>query len=217
MMQVITDMNIQYEDKELLVVYKPAGLATQSARVTSPDLVSSVTRHLKGAPVYVVHRLDQPVRGVMVFAKTKEAAADLSRQVQTKMADKFYYAVTDGVPEQKKGTLEDYLLRDGKTNTSKVVSKSTEGAKAARLNYEVTAQNKTNAVLRIRLDTGRHHQIRVQLANAGIPIVGDAKYNFKETMTRSGNGLLLCSYKIGFKHPKTHKKVEFEIDNPFLI
>ena len=217
MMQAITDMNIQYEDKELLVVYKPAGLATQSARVTSPDLVSSVTRHLKGAPVYVVHRLDQPVRGVMVFAKTKEAAADLSRQVQTKMADKFYYAVTDGVPEQKKGTLEDYLLRDGKTNTSKVVSKSTEGAKSARLDYEVTAQNKTNAILRIRLDTGRHHQIRVQLANAGIPIVGDTKYNFKETMTRSGNGLLLCSYKIGFKHPKTHKKMEFEIRNPFLI
>lgn len=88
------------------------------------------------------------------FAKTKEAAADLSRQVQTKMADKFYYAVTDGVPEQKKGTLEDYLLRDGKTNTSKVVSKSTEGAKSARLDYEVTAQNKTNAILRIRLDTG---------------------------------------------------------------
>ena len=147
----------------------------------------------------------------------EEAAADLSRQVQTKMADKFYYAVTDGVPEQKKGTLEDYLLRDGKTNTSKVVSKSTEGAKSARLDYEVTAQNKTNAILRIRLDTGRHHQIRVQLANAGIPIVGDAKYNFKEAMTRSGNGLLLCSYKIGFKHPKTHKKMEFEIRNPFLI
>ena len=129
----------------------------------------------------------------MVFAKTKEAAADLSRQVQTKMADKFYYAVTDGVPEQKKGTLEDYLLRDGKTNTSKVVSKSTEGAKSARLDYEVTAQNKTNAILRIRLDTGRHHQIRVQLANAGIPIVGDAKYNFKEAMARSGNGLLQAS------------------------
>ena len=80
----------------------------------------------------MVHRLDQPVRGVMVFAKTKEAAADLSRQVQTKMADKFYYAVTDGVPEQKKGTLEDYLLRDGKTNTSKVVSKKYGGRKVSK-------------------------------------------------------------------------------------
>ena len=216
---------ILFEDKEIIVCRKPAGIAVQNARIGAMDLESSLKNYLamqdgggRRIPyLAVIHRLDQPVRGVMVFAKTKEAAADLSRQVQTKMADKFYYAVTDGVPEQKKGTLEDYLLRDGKTNTSKVVSKSTEGAKSARLDYEVTAQNKTNAILRIRLDTGRHHQIRVQLANAGIPIVGDTKYNFKETMTRSGNGLLLCSYKIGFKHPKTHKKMEFEIRNPFLI
>ena len=215
------NLDILYEDEEVIVCEKPAGVAAQTRRLGQADMESLLKNYRagKGEQPYigVVHRLDQPVRGVMVFAKTKEAAADLSRQVQTKMADKFYYAVTDGVPEQKKGTLEDYLLRDGKTNTSKVVSKSTEGAKAARLNYEVIAQNKTNAVLRIRLDTGRHHQIRVQLANAGIPIVGDAKYNFKETMTRSGNGLLLCSYKIGFKHPKTHKKMEFEIRNPFLI
>lgn len=178
------DINILYEDEEVIVCEKPAGVAAQTRRLGQADMESLLKnyRAAKGEPPYigVVHRLDQPVRGVMVFAKTKEAAADLSRQVQTKMADKFYYAVTDGVPEQKKGTLEDYLLRDGKTNTSKVVSKSTEGAKSARLDYEVTAQNKTNAILRIRLDTGRHHQIRVQLANAGIPIVGDAKYNFKE-------------------------------------
>ena len=215
------NLDILYEDEEVIVCEKPAGVAAQTKRLGQADMESLLKNYRagKGEQPYigVVHRLDQPVRGVMVFAKTKEAAADLSRQVQTKMADKFYYAVTDGVPEQKKGTLEDYLLRDGKTNTSKVVSKSTEGAKSARLDYEVTAQNKTNAILRIRLDTGRHHQIRVQLANAGIPIVGDAKYNFKETMTRSGNGLLLCSYKIGFKHPKTHKKMEFEIRNPFLI
>ena len=204
------NINILYEDEEVIVCEKPAGVAAQTKRLGQADMESLLKNYRAG-------KGEQPVRGAMVFAKTKEAAADLSRQVQTKMADKFYYAVTDGVPEQKKGTLEDYLLRDGKTNTSKVVSKSTEGAKSARLDYEVTAQNKTNAILRIRLDTGRHHQIRVQLANAGIPIVGDAKYNFKETMTRSGNGLLLCSYKIGFKHPKTHKKMEFEIRNPFLI
>jgi len=215
------NLNILYEDESLIVCEKPAGVATQTKRLGQADMESLLKnyRAAKGEPPYigVVHRLDQPVRGVMVFAKTKEAAADLSRQVQTKLADKFYYAVTDGAPEKKKDTLEDYLLRDGKTNTSKVVSKSTEGAKLARLNYEVLEQNKTNAILRIRLDTGRHHQIRVQLANAGIPIVGDAKYNFKEAMARSGNGLALCSYKIGFKHPKTHKKAEFEIPNPFQI
>ena len=157
------NINILYEDEEVIVCEKPAGVAAQTRRLGQADMESLLKNYRagKGEQPYigVVHRLDQPVRGVMVFAKTKEAAADLSRQVQTKMADKFYYAVTDGVPEQ----------------------------------------------------------IRVQLANAGIPIVGDTKYNFKETMTRSGNGLLLCSYKIGFKHPKTHKKMEFEIRNPFLI
>ena len=147
---------ILFEDKEIIVCRKPAGIAVQNARIGAMDLESSLKNYLamqdgggRRIPyLAVIHRLDQPVRGVMVFAKTKEAAADLSRQVQTKTADKFYYAVTDGVPEQKKGTLEDYLLRDGKTNTSKVVSKSTEGAKSARLDYEVTAQNKTNAILR---------------------------------------------------------------------
>ena len=125
------NINILYEDEEVIVCEKPAGVAAQTKRLGQADMESLLKNYRagKGEQPYigVVHRLDQPVRGVMVFAKTKEAAADLSRQVQTKMADKFYYAVTDGVPEQKKGTLEDYLLRDGKTNTSKVVSKSTEG------------------------------------------------------------------------------------------
>ena len=144
------NLNILYEDESLIVCEKPAGVATQTKRLGQADMESLLKnyRAAKGEPPYigVAHRLDQPVRGVMVFAKTKEAAADLSRQVQTKLADKFYYAVTDGVPEKKKDTLEDYLLRDGKTNTSKVVSKSTEGAKLARLNYEVLEQNKTNAI-----------------------------------------------------------------------
>ena len=115
------NINILYEDEEVIVCEKPAGVAAQTRRLGQADMESLLKNYRagKGEQPYigVVHRLDQPVRGVMVFAKTKEAAADLSRQVQTKMADKFYYAVTDGVPEQKKGTLEDYLLRDGKTNT----------------------------------------------------------------------------------------------------
>ena len=162
------NINILYEDEEVIVCEKPAGVAAQTRRLGQADMESLLKNYRagKGEQPYigVVHRLDQPVRGVMVFAKTKEAAADLSRQVQTKMADKFYYAVTDGVPEQKKGTLEDYLLRDGKTNTSKVVSKSTEGAKSARLDYEVTAQNKTNAILRIYRSQARFASGRNALA-----------------------------------------------------
>ena len=215
------DINILYEDEYIIVCEKPAGVATQTKRLGQADMESLLKNYRagKGETPYigVVHRLDQPVRGVMVFAKTKEAAASLSRQVQSKMADKFYYAMTDGIPEKKKGTLEDYLLRDGKTNTSKVVSKTTEGAKLARLDYEVLAQNKTNAILKVQLDTGRHHQIRVQLSNAGMPIVGDTKYNFKAAMQRGQYGLALCAYKIGFKHPKTNKKMEFEISMPFCL
>ena len=124
-------------------------------------------------------------------------------------------AFRDGVPEKKKGTLEDELLQNGKTNTSEVVERGTPQAKHASLSYEVVEQDGKHAVLRIKLDTGRHHQIRVQLAHAGMPIVGDKKYNFKENIAPSGGQLALCSFKIAFRHPKTHRKLEFEIDKPF--
>ena len=116
---------------------------------------------------------------------------------------------------KKKGTLEDELLQNGKTNTSEVVERGTPQAKHASLSYEVVEQDGKHAVLRIKLDTGRHHQIRVQLAHAGMPIVGDKKYNFKENIAPSGGQLALCSFKIAFRHPKTHRKLEFEIDKSF--
>ncbi len=220
-------LNILYEDEAILVCIKEAGVATQTKQMGQKDMESILKNYRvsKGELPYIgiVHRLDQPVSGVMVFAKTKDAAADLSRQIATKAADKYYYAVTDGVPEAKHslkarcGTLEDYLLRDGKANISKVVTKGTEGAKRAELSYEVLTQNGTCAIVRIKLETGRHHQIRVQMANAGWPLVGDKKYNFKENMKSSYGTLSLCSYKIAFKHPVTKKKMEFEIPNPFSL
>lgn len=214
-------LNILHEDDDIIVCVKEAGVATQTKQIGQKDMESMLRtyRMQKGEPAYigVVHRLDQPVTGVMVFAKTKEAAANLSRQIATKAADKFYYAVTDGLPDKKKGTLEDYLLRDGKTNLSKVVSGKTDGAKRAELSYEVIASNDKNAILNVKLATGRHHQIRVQLAHAGCPIVGDRKYNFKENMSASGKPLSLCSYKLAFRHPRTGKNVSFEIDMPYHL
>lgn len=213
--------NILYEDDAIIVCVKEAGVATQTKQIGQRDMESMLKtyRMQKGEVAYigVVHRLDQPVQGVMVFAKTKEAAADLSRQVSTKAADKYYYAVTDGVPDKLAGTLEDYLLRDGKTNTSKVVSSKTTGAKRAELSYEVLDKNDTQALLNIKLATGRHHQIRVQMANAGWPLVGDRKYNFKENMRQGQQSMKLCSYKLVITHPVTKKKLEFEIENPFRI
>lgn len=215
------DFQIIYEDESLIVCRKPAGMAVQTKKLGQADMESLLKNYRadKGEPPYigVVHRLDQPVEGVMVFAKTKETAAALSRQIAAKLADKCYYAVVEGVPEKQRKTLVDYLVRDGRTNTSSVVMRGTPEAKRAELSYEVAEQDGKRAVLRIRLETGRHHQIRVQLAHADLPIVGDRKYNFKENIAPSGGGLMLCSYKIGFKHPKTHKNLVFEIDKPYHL
>ncbi len=216
-------MNIQilYEDEAILVCRKPAGVAVQTRRLGEPDMESLLKNYRASRGeipfIGVVHRLDQPVEGVMLYAKTKQAASALGRQIASAQADKCYYAMTDGVPGRSRDTLEDYLLRDGKANVSSVVTKSTPGAKRAELSYEVLEQDGKRAVLKIRLKTGRHHQIRVQLAHAGFPIVGDRKYNFKENIAPSGRGLELCSYRIAFRHPVTRKKMEFEIDKPFCL
>lgn len=215
------DVSIIYEDEAVLVCKKPAGIAVQTKRLGQADMESLLKNYRvsKGEPPYigVVHRLDQPVEGIMVFAKTKEASVGLCRQIAEGLADKYYYALVEGIPEKRKGKLEDYLRRDGKSNTSSIVEKGTKDAKRAALSYEVIETGKTCSILRICLETGRHHQIRVQLANAGWPIAGDQKYNFKENMRPWGRALALCSCKIGFKHPVTHRKMEFEIDKPFTL
>lgn len=215
------ELQILYEDEELLAVRKPAGVAVQTKRLGVADMESLLKNYRagKGEPPYIgiVHRLDQPVEGVMVFAKTGEAAGSLGKQMQSRQIDKYYYAMVDGVPPKKKGTLEDYLLRDGKTNTSAAVSKETAGARRAALSYEVQETGAGRAILRISLETGRHHQIRVQLANAGWPIVGDRKYNFKENMKPYSGELALCSYKICIRHPKNNKKLMFEIDKNYKL
>ncbi len=216
MMQVITDMNIQYEDKELLVVYKPAGLATQSARVTSPDLVSSVTRHLKGAPVYVVHRLDQPVEGLLVLAKTKQAAAGLSKQLQAGTLNKQYYALVYRGAEElpKEEILADYLWKNPQTQKAEIVAQASGKGKQAKLHYRVMTGKDDIALLDVRIETGRFHQIRAQLVHAGFPILGDQKYGTQTSMERSEElgikNVSLFAYALTFTHPKTGKQMEFQ-------
>lgn len=216
MMQAITDMNIQYEDKELLVIYKPAGLATQSARVTSPDLVSSVMRHLKGAPVYVVHRLDQPVEGLLVLAKTKQAAAGLSKQLQAGTLNKQYYALVYRGAEElpKEEILADYLWKNPQTQKAEIVAQASGKGKQAKLHYRVMTGKDDIALLDVRIETGRFHQIRAQLAHAGFPILGDQKYGTQTSMERSKElgikSVSLFAYALTFTHPKTGKQMEFQ-------
>lgn len=178
-------------------------------------MVSLLKNYLKGGYVAVIHRLDQPVEGVLVFAKTPFAAKELNKGLQGAGFGKHYKAVLWGIPNQEKATLEDYLVKDGRTNTSRVCDPSEKDAKKAVLSYEVIATGKDDgkgiSLVKVKLDTGRHHQIRVQMANMGCPIWGDVKYNTMAVQDRRYRQIALCAYKLEFVHPKTKKKMEFEL------
>ena len=207
-------LDIIYEDAEVLVVRKPAGLAVQTKRLGQKDLESMLKNHLakKGKQPYIgmIHRLDQPVEGILVFAKTPKAAAALSAQAaeKTKGMKKEYLAVVCGNPDQPKGTLCDWLKKDGKTNLSSVVTKGTSDAKEAVLDYEVLKykEEEKRALVKINLKTGRHHQIRVQMAHAGMPLYGDSKYNPEP----GGGTVALCAFRLTFVHPASKKTMTFE-------
>lgn len=215
------EQNIIYEDKEILVCHKPAGLAVQNARIGAADMETALKNYIyAGNPgkmpyLGVVHRLDQPVEGVLVFAKTKKAAAGLTKQLTTSQMTKEYVAVTDHIPEKAKGCLVDFLKKDGKTNTSAVVKEGVEGAKKAILDYEVLEEIEDNrtktgkrVLIKILLGTGRHHQIRVQMSHNGMPLLGDRKYYSEDTSRLS---LGLCSCHLVLRHPGNGKKMEFSV------
>lgn len=232
---------ILYEDNYILVCHKPAGIATQTARIGQADMVSEMENYLarslpqgsrqneteeksahrrgnviKQPHIYVVHRLDQPVEGILVFAKQQAAAAALSVQAAGDEMEKEYLALVCDLREDAadgSGILTDYLLKDGKTNLSRVVPPEVKGAKEARLSYEILREE-WPVVAKIRLYTGRHHQIRVQMANAGLPLLGDRKYAPKEVIALSERlgirDVALCAYRLSFIHPKTKERMQFE-------
>ncbi len=204
--------DIVYEDAQLLICQKPPGLAVQSASLGKKDLESIIRNRLsdegKNANPYlgVIHRLDQPVQGLVAFAKEAKAAALLSEQARDGRMKKYYLAVTDGIPAAQEGTLVNWLQKDGRTNCSKVVPSSAKGAKKASLHYRVLAEKDGRALLEIELHTGRHHQIRVQMAASGTPLAGDMKYN---AAAEKGQGIGLCAHRLALYHPQNGKKMEF--------
>ena len=177
------EKNILYEDRDVLVCRKPSGMPVQAAGIGTMDMESALKNYLaqknpgKMPYLAVIHRLDQPVEGVLVFAKTSGAAGNLSKQIMAGGAGKYYLAVTEGKPEKSEGTLTDYLKKNGRANISQTVPANTPGAKKAILYYKVLDQKEINGkirtLLKIKLETGRHHQIRVQLSHAGMPLLGD--------------------------------------------
>ena len=209
-------LEILYEDSEILVCYKPSGIATQTNKLGEVDMVSLLKNHLKGGYLAVIHRLDQPVEGLLVFAKTAVAAKELNFQLQKYGFGKYYQAVVWNRPQQDKQTLEHYLVKDGKTNTSRISAKGDVDAKRSVLHYEVLQQGKDDGrevtLLKVQLETGRHHQIRVQLSSMGCPIWGDTKYNTMPVQDRRWRQIALCAYRLSLKHPKTKKDMDFEIE-----
>ena len=207
---------IIYEDREILVCYKEAGIPVQSANIQVQDLESMLKNYLRSPYLGIIQRLDQPVEGLMVFAKTPRSAKELSRQLTTSGFGKYYLAVAVGVPSEAEADLTDYLVKDARSNTSHICSKDTPQAKIAKLHYKVlaagtTADGSSCSLLKIHLDTGRHHQIRVQMAHMGHPLIGDRKYNLTGT---SSPKLLLCAFRLSFRHPVTGKKMEFILPVP---
>ena len=265
---------IIFEDDDILICRKPAGMAVQNRKAGSMDLESLLKNYLSvsiadGSIPYlaVIHRLDQPVEGLVIFARTEKAASALSMQMQQGKMSKIYLAVvkrsgkadylTQKKGEQEKnvreksvreksvreknvqeekilnhkeqedriqknsdlelkeqgktlqeGFLEDFLLKDGRTNMSRIVKKNTPGAKKAALFYRVIEENEEKMLVRIKLLTGRHHQIRVQMANAGMPLLGDQKYG-EEKQIKKGGFPALCAAELSFTHPITGRDMHF--------
>ena len=226
-------IDILYEDHDVIVVHKPAGLAVQTRSVAEPDAESLLKKHLKesgsGSYLGIVHRLDQPVEGILVFAKNEKAAAALSEQIRDKGEErktsgknkedpgavKEYLALVFGKMPAEKGTLIDLLMKDARTNTSRVTNDPGVGKRSV-LDYEVIRTGEHLQLLRIRLKTGRHHQIRVQLSHAGCPILGDMKYKSAASeeyaKVHAIRGLQLYADHLVFYHPVSRKKMEFSIE-----
>lgn len=218
--------HILFEDKDILVCRKPAGIPTQSSCISMPDMVSILKNYIhmnsdRKLPPYLglIHRLDQPVEGLLVFARTPAAAKELSRQLTTKTFGKYYQAVLDGVPPCLEGDLEDYVVKDSQSNTSHICSRDTNGAKKAQLHYRITEVTDSCSLAEITLMTGRHHQIRVQMAHMGTPVTGDRKYGSStpSPLTLAAKTLQLFACRLEFNHPRTGKPMEFTLDTPISI
>lgn len=208
------NLKVLYEDNHIIVVEKIPNVPSQGDKTNDIDMLTIIKKYIKDkynkpGEVYLglVHRLDRPVGGVMVFAKTSKAAARLSEQVRSKIFKKQYLVIVDGKMDNIKGVFEDYLLKNERKNISKVVDKKTKNAKFASLEYEVIKYDKelNLSVLKVNLHTGRHHQIRVQLASRGHSIYADQKYGTR------GRGKQIClwAYSLTIQHPITKEEMMF--------
>lgn len=213
------EIRILYEDNHILAVEKPVNVGSQEDETGDPDMLTLLKDYLKEkyqkpGNVYLglVHRLDRPVGGAMVFAKTSKAASRLSEQIRQREFKKTYLAVIHGIPSVSKGSLRHFLYKDTKANRVSVVPKEHKDAKEALLEYEVLESSGGMSLLSICLHTGRPHQIRVQFSAIGHPLFGDQKYG--ESFNKKGQQIALWSREIVICHPTKQEPVKFECNPP---
>lgn len=211
------DFPILYEDNHLIVAIKPAGVLSQADGSGAPNMLTLLKAYIKekynkpGASFLgLVHRLDRPASGVMVFAKTSKAAMRLSESMRKGQFDKAYLCVVQGKPLLKQGRWQDFLKKDEKALKSFVVDKTESGAKSAELEYAVRDEQEGFSLVQVRLLTGRHHQIRVQFASRGFPLAGDHKYG----NARGKSDLALFAHSLSFPHPTKKETLTFTAPLP---
>ena len=207
----MNSLDVLYEDNHIIVVVKPCNILSQADNTNDLDMLTIIKKYLKEkynkpGNVYLglVHRLDRPVSGIMVFAKTSKAASRLSKQVLTHEFNKKYLAVVHGLFDKSDGNLENYIVK--KNNNSSEISVNQNG-KIARLSYSVLEEIKKEklSLIEVNLETGRHHQIRVQFANINHPLYGDQRYGLQDKKQ-----IALHEYKLSFIHPVKNERLEFE-------
>ncbi|MBQ8749614.1 MAG: RluA family pseudouridine synthase [Clostridia bacterium] len=212
-------LNVLYEDNHIIVVVKPQNIPSQADESQDKDMLTMVKEYVKekyNKPnnVYIglVHRLDRPTGGLMVFARTSKAAERLSKQIADRELQKYYLAVVEGSPKEKFTRLVHYLKKDEKNNKVSVVPKLETGAKEAELEYTTLSKYEDLlSLVKVQLFTGRSHQIRVQMSTIGNPIVSDIKYGAKQRICKD---LSLWAYKIVFNHPVTKQVMQFSCYPP---
>ena len=196
-------MEVLYSDKHIVVCIKPVGILSQ-ADSSGGESAVSILSAAEGCEIYPLHRLDKGVSGVMVFAKTKQSAAALSRDIAQHNFKKEYLAVVHGTPDDS-GEMIDLLFKDSKKNKSYVVNRMRKGVKDAKLTYTLIKSVGEKSLVRVLLHTGRTHQIRVQFASRKMPLLGDKKYGAADGF----ENIALLSYCLTFKHPITHQELSF--------